>query len=390
MPASGGTSSTINNLMENIQMVDLQSQYRKLKTDMNKRILSCVESGAFIHGKEVKTFEAAFSKYLDNVHVVSCANGTDALQIALMALDLQQGDEVIVPSFTFVASVEVVALLGLKPIVVDIDDRTFLMKIEDIEASLSPRTRAIIPVHLFGQCVNMKSLMGIAKTRDLFIIEDNAQSIGARCLTSGDERQLAGTIGHVGCTSFYPSKNLGCYGDGGAMFSRDEKLANKLRIVANHGMEKRYYHDVIGVNSRLDSVQAAVLNVKLPYLNEYNDARTKIANQYDERLKNISGILIPSRVAWSDHVFHQYTIRVLHGRRDELQSYLASHNVPSMIYYPVPMHEQPAFNKVVRRRVALTNTEKVSKEVLSLPMHPDLMEDQMNYICEQIASYFKS
>lgn len=375
--------------MENIQMVDLQSQYKQLKPVMDKRILDCIISSDFIQGKEVKTFERELGQYLEGAHVIACANGTDALQIALMALDLQQGDEVIVPSFTFVASVEVIALLGLKPIVVDIDDRTFLMKIEDIEASLSPRTKAIIPVHLFGQCVNMKSLISLATNRELYIIEDNAQAIGSKCLGPGNVHQMSGTIGHLGCTSFYPSKNLGCYGDGGAMFTRDNEMAHKLRMVANHGMQKRYYHDVIGVNSRLDSIQAAVLNVKLQHLNAYNEARKKVAAQYDERLKHIPGILIPVRVQWSEHVYHQYTIRVRDGRRDELQSFLAGHKIPTMIYYPVPMHEQIAFNKVVRRRVSLVNTEKVSKEVLSLPMHPDLSEDQMDYICEKIISFFK-
>ncbi len=374
--------------MEHIQMVDLQAQYTSLKQEMDSRLIACIESGSFIQGEEVKTFEADFGKYLENSHIISCANGTDALQIALMALDLQQGDEIIVPSFTFVASVEVIALLGLKPIVVDIDERTFLMKTEDIEASLSPRTKAIIPVHLFGQCVNMKALMAIAKVRELFIIEDNAQAIGAKCLIQGDQYKMAGTIGHIGCTSFYPSKNLGCYGDGGAIMTHDLQIAQQIRMVANHGMQRRYHHDVIGVNSRLDSMQAAVLNVKLPHLDSYNIARRKVADQYDERLKNISGILIPQRVTWSDHVFHQYTIRVREGRRDALQTYLASHQVPSMIYYPVPMHEQAAFSKVVRRRVPLLNTERVSKEVLSLPMHPDLSIDQMDYICEKIAEFF--
>lgn len=371
-------------------MVDLQSQYKQLKPIMDKRILDCISGGAFIQGQEVKTFERDLSNYLEGAHAIACANGTDALQIALMALDLQQGDEVIVPSFTFVASVEVIALLGLKPLVVDVDDRTFLMKIEDIEASLSPRTKAIIPVHLFGQCVNMQTLVNLATVRELYVIEDNAQAIGARCLAPGNVQQMAGTIGHIGCTSFYPSKNLGCYGDGGAMFTRNDEMAHKLRMVANHGMQKRYYHDVIGVNSRLDSLQAAVLNVKLPHLNAYNEARKKVAAQYDERLKNISGIITPLRVQWSEHVYHQYTIRVRDGRRDELQSFLAGHKIPTMIYYPVPMHEQIAFNKVVRRRVSLSNTEKVSREVLSLPMHPDLSEDQINYIAEYIEMFFTS
>ncbi len=373
-----------------IQMVDLQSQYKQLKAELDARVIRCIESGAFIQGPEVKSFETELGTYLDGAHVIACANGTDALQIALMALELDPGDEVIVPSFTFVASVEVIALLGLKPIVVDVDPRTFLLKIEDIEASLSPRTKAIIPVHLFGQCVNMKSLMAIAKNRDLYVIEDNAQSIGARCISTGDAKEMSGTIGHIGCTSFYPSKNLGCYGDGGAMISRDEHLAHKLKMLANHGMEKRYYHDAIGVNSRLDSMQAAILNVKLPHLDQWNQKRRAAADKYDQQLSSISNVLIPARVAWSEHVFHQYTIRVTDGRRDELQKYLAEHKIPSMIYYPVPMHEQAAFNKLVRRRVPLLQTEKISKEVLSLPMHPDLGDDQITYVCEQVAKFFNS
>jgi len=376
--------------MQPIQMVDLQSQYRQLKKELDARVIGCIESGAFIQGPEVKAFEADLGKYLDDAHVIACANGTDALQIALMALELEPGDEVIVPSFTFVASVEVIALLGLKPIVVDVDPRTFLLKIEDIEASLSPRTKAIIPVHLFGQCVNMKALMAIAKNRDLYVIEDNAQSIGARCISTGDAKEMSGTIGHIGCTSFYPSKNLGCYGDGGAMISRDEHLAHKIKMLANHGMEKRYYHDTIGVNSRLDSMQAAILNVKLPHLDQWNQKRRAAADKYDQQLNSISNVLIPARVAWSEHVFHQYTIRVTDGRRDELQKYLAEHKIPSMIYYPVPMHEQAAFNKLVRRRVPLLQTEKVSKEVLSLPMHPDLGDDQIAYVCEHVAKFFNS
>ena len=374
--------------MQPIQMVDLQSQYRQLKKELDARVIGCIESGAYIQGPEVKYFEADLGKYLDDAHVIACANGTDALQIALMALELDPGDEVIVPSFTFVASVEVIALLGLKPIVVDVDPRSFLLKIEDIEASLSPRTKAIIPVHLFGQCVNMKALMAIAKNRDLFVIEDNAQSIGARCIATGDAKEMSGTIGHIGCTSFYPSKNLGCYGDGGAMISRDEHLAHKIKMLANHGMEKRYYHDAIGVNSRLDSMQAAILNVKLPHLDQWNQKRRAAADKYDQQLSSISNVLIPARVAWSEHVFHQYTIRVTDGRRDELQKYLAEHKIPSMIYYPVPMHEQAAFNKLVRRRVPLLQTEKISKEVLSLPMHPDLGDDQITYICEHVAKFF--
>lgn len=374
--------------MQNIQMVDVQAQYRQLKSELDARVITCIESGAFIHGPEVKTFEADLGKYLDHAQVIACANGTDALQIALMALNLEPGDEVIVPSFTFVASVEVIALLGLKPIVVDVDPRTFLMKPEDIESSLSPRTKAIIPVHLFGQCADMKSIMTIAKRRDLFVIEDNAQAIGAKCIGADGEWHMSGTVGHVGCTSFYPSKNLGCYGDGGAMYANDDAMAHSLRMIANHGMQRRYYHDIIGVNSRLDSIQAAILNVKLPHLDAWNQKRREAATKYDQYLGRINDLMIPIRAPWSEHVFHQYTIRVTNGRRDELQQYLAAQKIPSMIYYPVPMHEQAAFNKVVRRRVPLTNTDLVSAEVLSLPMHPDLADDQIQYICEHIEKFF--
>ena len=374
--------------MQPIQMVDVQAQYRQLKAEIDARVITCIESGAFIHGPEVKTFEADLGQYLGGTQVIGCANGTDALQIALMALGLEHGDEVIVPSFTFVASVEVIALLGLKPIVVDVDPNSFLMRTEDLEASLSPRTKAIIPVHLFGQCADMKSIMAIARRRELHVIEDNAQAIGAKCLAPDGTWQMSGTVGHIGCTSFYPSKNLGCYGDGGAMFSRDEHFAHTLRMIANHGMQRRYYHDMIGVNSRLDSIQAAILNVKLPHLNDWNQKRRHVADQYDKLLGGIDAIQTPVRVKWSEHVFHQYTIRVKDGRRDELQKHLADHKVPSMIYYPVPMHEQEAFNKVVRRKVPLTQTDKVSKEVLSLPMYPDLTEEQIGYVCEQVRGFF--
>jgi dTDP-4-amino-4,6-dideoxygalactose transaminase len=373
--------------MDKIQMVDVKSQYRQLKAEMDARVIACIESGAFIQGPEVKTFESDLSAFLDEANVIGCANGTDALQIALMALNLEQGDEVIVPSFTFVASVEVIALLGLKPIVVDVDQDTFLMKTEDVEASLSARTKAIIPVHLFGQCVNMKSLMQIARSRDLFVIEDNAQAIGARCENAVGKMQMAGTIGHIGCTSFYPSKNLGCYGDGGAMMSRDEVFVKRLRMLANHGMERRYYHDAIGVNSRLDSVQASILNVKLPHLNHWNKQRQGVADKYDAGLANIPHLITPKRVAWSEHVFHQYTIRITDGRRDALQTYLAEQEVPSMIYYPVPMHDQEAYNNIIRKRVPLTNTDKITNEVLSLPMHPDLTDEQIGYICDQIKKF---
>lgn len=370
-------------------MVDLRRQYDQLKNEINASVMACMENGAFVRGREVTEFESALGHYIGGAHVISCANGTDALQIALMALDLEPGDEVIVPSFTFVASVEVIALLGLKPIVVDVDPDTFLMRPEDIEPSLSPRTRAIIPVHLYGQCVDMKSLLEIARQRDLYIIEDNAQSIGARCDIGDGNNPMSGTIGHIGCTSFYPSKNLGCYGDGGAMFATDEKMAHALRMVANHGMDRRYYHDMIGVNSRLDTIQAAILSIKLPHLDRWNQLRRQFADSYDARLKDITGITIPVRAPWSEHVFHQYTLKVADGRRDALMTFLKDKGIPSMIYYPVPMHEQAAYTKLVRRRVSLENTEKISQEVLSLPMHPHLTVDEIDYIHDAIRQFFQ-
>jgi UDP-2-acetamido-2-deoxy-ribo-hexuluronate aminotransferase len=375
--------------MQEIQMVDLRRQYDQLKNEINASVMACMENGAFVRGREVTEFESALGHYIGGAHVISCANGTDALQIALMALDLEPGDEVIVPSFTFVASVEVIALLGLKPIVVDVDPDTFLMRPEDIEPSLSPRTRAIIPVHLYGQCVDMKSLLEIARQRDLYIIEDNAQSIGARCDIGDGNNPMSGTIGHIGCTSFYPSKNLGCYGDGGAMFATDEKMAHALRMVANHGMDRRYYHDMIGVNSRLDTIQAAILSIKLPHLDRWNQLRRQFADSYDARLKDITGITIPVRAPWSEHVFHQYTLKVADGRRDALMTFLKDKGIPSMIYYPVPMHEQAAYTKLVRRRVSLENTEKISQEVLSLPMHPHLTVDEIDYIHDAIRQFFQ-
>ncbi len=376
--------------MYKIQMVDVKGQYQKIKKDLDARVIATIESGAFIQGPEVKLFESGLGGLLDNAEVVGCANGTDALQIALMALDLQPGDEVIVPSFTFVASVEVIVLLGMVPVVVDVDPETFLMRTEDIEASLSPKTKAIIPVHLFGQCVDMKSVMAIAEKNNLFVIEDNAQAIGARCADTSGGMKMAGTIGHIGCTSFYPSKNLGCYGDGGAVMSRDAALVQRLKMLANHGMERRYYHDAIGVNSRLDSIQAAILNVKLPHLIRWNTQRQEAAAKYDAQLSGIDQLETPKRAASSEHIFHQYTLRIKEGRRDALQKFLAEKEIPSMIYYPVPMHEQGAYKEVVQCRVPLTHTNTISDEVLSLPMHPDLTDEQIQYICDHIKAFFSA
>ena len=369
-------------------MVDVKGQYLKIKKDLDARVIATIESGAFIQGPEVKLFESALGGLLDDVEVVGCANGTDALQIALMALGLQPGDEVIVPSFTFVASVEVIVLLGMVPVVVDVDPETFLMRTEDIEASLSPKTKAIIPVHLFGQCVDMKSVMEIAEKNNLYVIEDNAQAIGARCADESGEMKMAGTIGHIGCTSFYPSKNLGCYGDGGAVMSRDTALVQRLKMLANHGMERRYYHDAIGVNSRLDSIQAAILNVKLPHLKKWNAQRQEAAAKYDAQLAGIEFLSTPKRAASSEHIFHQYTLRIKDGSRNALQKHLADKEIPSMIYYPVPMHEQGAYKEVVQCRVPLTHTNMISDEVLSLPMHPDLTDEQIQYICDHIKAFF--
>ncbi|WP_291052079.1 MULTISPECIES: DegT/DnrJ/EryC1/StrS aminotransferase family protein [unclassified Empedobacter] len=369
--------------MKKIQMVDLQSQYQKIKGDVDAAILNVLDSAAFINGPEVKQFETELQDYLNVKHVIPCGNGTDALQIALMALGLEPGDEVITADFTFAATVEVVDLLKLNSILVDVDYDTFTIDTEKLKAAITPKTKAIIPVHLFGQCANMDEIMAIAKEHNLYVVEDTAQAIGADY-----KGRKAGTIGHIGCTSFFPSKNLGCYGDGGAIFTNDDDIAHRLRGIVNHGMYKRYYHDEVGVNSRLDSVQAAVLRRKLPFLNDYNAARSKAAAYYTEAFKDIDALLTPVKGEDTTHVFHQYTLRVTNGKRNELQAFLTEKEIPAMIYYPVPLRKQKAYDNGHYNDADFPNTNKLVEEVMSLPMHTELDEEQLAYITSVVREFF--
>ena len=370
-------------------MVDLQSQYFKIKNEVDNAVLNVFESAAFINGPEVQSFQAELEEYLGVKNVIPCANGTDALQIALMALDLQEGDEVITADFTFAATVEVIHLLKLKAVLVDVDYDNFTIDIEQLKKAITPKTKAIMPVHLFGQCANMEAILKIAKEHNLFVIEDNAQAIGADFIFSDGTQKKAGTIGHIGTTSFFPSKNLGCYGDGGAIFTNDDALAYKMRGIVNHGMYKRYYHDEVGVNSRLDSVQAAILRRKLPHLDVYNEARRKAANFYDEAFAGHPHLLIPKREENSTHVFHQYTLRVLNGKRNELQEFLASKEIPAMIYYPVALRKQKAYFQA-SNDADFKNTDKLLDQVISLPMHTELDEEQLKYITESVLEFMNS
>ena len=373
----------------NIQMVDLRGQYQKIKKQVNTSIAKCLNDATFINGPAVKEFQIALEKYLNIKHVIPCANGTDALQIAMMALDLKIGDEVICPAFTYVATAEVIALLGLKPVMVDVDPLTFNLNIETVKKSITRKTKAIVPVHLYGQCTDMEDLLVLAKKYKLFVIEDNAQAIGAEYKFSNGTIQKAGTMGDIGCTSFFPSKNLGCYGDGGALMTNNDELAEKIRMIANHGQNIKYHHKVIGCNSRLDSIQAEILKIKLQYLDVYSNNRKKMANYYDNKISDIKNIIIPKRQNNSTHVFHQYTLRVLNGKRDELQQYLLQRNIPSMIYYPLPLYKQEAFKKYVSADFELPNTENLCKQVLSLPIHTEYNEEILNYITNEIIVFFK-
>lgn len=375
--------------MNQIQMVDLKGQYEKIKREIDEAVIGCVASTAYINGVPVKSFQENLENYLQIKHVVPCANGTDALQIAMMALDLKEGDEVIVPSFTFIATAEVVALLKLKPVMVDVDADTFNVTAEIIERAVTPRTRAIVPVHLFGQTCDMEAIMRIAEKHNLFVVEDNAQAIGSDYAFSDGTVKKAGTIGHIGTTSFFPSKNLGCCGDGGAIFTGDDELANKMRMIANHGQSERYYHLLIGVNSRLDTIQAAILDIKLRYLNDYARARRRAAKFYDEAFQDIEELQTPIRARNSTHVFHQYTLRVKNGKRAELQQHLAEKGVPAMIYYPIPLYRQAAFSETVAPDFSLPATEKLCEQVLSLPIHTEMTDDLLEYISEQVKSFFK-
>ncbi len=376
--------------MDNIQMVDVRGQYQKIKPEVNKAVLEVIESGAFINGPAVKSFQANLEQYLGAKHVIPCANGTDALQIALMALGLEPGDEVIVPAFTYVATAEVIALLRLIPKMVDVDPQTFNVTAEIVEAAITPKTKAIVPVHLFGQSCDMEPIMAVAKKHNLYVVEDNAQAIGADYSFSDGAVKKTGTIGHIGCTSFYPSKNLGAYGDGGAICTNDDELAAKLRMVANHGQVRRYYHDIIGVNSRLDSIQAAILDIKLSHLDEYAGARQQAANYYDNAFEGNEHLVIPAREKNSSHVFHQYTLLVKNGKRGELQEYLRDKGVPSMIYYPVPLYEQEAYQGEFSGGIDfLEVTDSLCKEVLSLPVHTEMNEEILAFITKAVLSFFE-
>jgi UDP-2-acetamido-2-deoxy-ribo-hexuluronate aminotransferase len=371
-------------------MVDLKQQYLKIKPAIDAALLSVLDSTTFIGGPYVNDFATNLAKYLDVNHVIPCANGTDALQIAMMALDLKPGDEVITPSFTFIATAEVIALLHLKPVFVDVDIKTFCIDTQSIRKAITPKTKAIVPVHLYGHAAQMEQIMAIANEHNLFVIEDNAQAIGSDYLFSDGTKKKTGVIGHISCTSFFPSKNLGCYGDGGAICTNDKLLAEKLKMIANHGQNKRYYHEMVGCNSRLDALQAAVLNIKLPLLDQFINARRKAADLYDEAFSGNPTITTPFRAPYCNHAFHQYTILVNNGRRDELHTYLAGNNIPSMIYYPVPAHRQKMFSGFDTDNLELENTEWLSQRVLSLPMHTELQEDQQLYIKNNVLNFIKT
>ncbi|PJJ66303.1 DegT/DnrJ/EryC1/StrS family aminotransferase [Chryseobacterium geocarposphaerae] len=372
--------------MKKIQMVDLQSQYYKIKNDVDNAVLNVMDSAAFINGPEVKSFQNELESYLDVKHVIPCANGTDALQIALMALDLQEGDEVITADFTFAATVEVIHLLKLKSVLVDVDYDTFTISTEAIKKAITPRTKAIIPVHIFGQCANMEEILKIAEENNLYVVEDNAQAIGADYTFADGTVKKSGTMSTVGTTSFFPSKNLGCYGDGGAIFTNNDELAHRLRGIVNHGMYERYYHDEVGVNSRLDSIQAAVLRKKLPHLDSYNESRRKAADFYDEAFVNHPNILTPKRAEDSTHVFHQYTLRILNGKRNELQKFLTEKEIPAMIYYPVALRKQKAYYQE-SNDTDFVNTDKLLDQVISLPMHTELDDEQLKYITDAVLEF---
>lgn len=374
--------------MKKIQMVDLKSQYEHIKDSIQNGFQEVLDSTAYINGPQVHAFQKSLEEYLDVKHVIPCANGTDALQIAMMGLGLQAGDEIITADFTFAATVEVIALLGLTPVLVDVDADTFNISIDAIKKAITPKTKAIVPVHLFGQAANMEEIMAIAKEHNLFVIEDNAQAIGADYEFSDGRKQKVGTIGHIGATSFFPSKNLGCYGDGGAIFTNDDKLAHDLRGIVNHGMYERYHHDVVGVNSRLDSLQAVVLNAKLPKLDQYNHARRSAAKQYSAALANHKNIITPAiKANDSTHVFHQYTLRIIGADRHGLMQHLLNKGIPCAIYYPIPLHSQKAYADTRYKEENFPVTNTLVSEVLSLPMHTELDDEQIKFITDSILEF---
>ncbi len=369
-------------------MSDLYGQYMKIKEEIDTAIGEVIRSSAFIQGKQVGEFADHLRLYTGSRHVIPCANGTDALQIALMALGLQPGDEVIVPAFTYVASAEVIGLLKLTPVMVDVDYDTFNVTGAHIAPAISPKTKAVIPVHLFGQSCPMAEITELARSHNLFVIEDNAQALGAVYTFPDGRKQHTGTIGQIGCTSFFPSKNLGAYGDGGAMFTQSDTLATLLKMISTHGQEKKYCHKVLGCNSRLDTLQAAILDVKLKYLDQYAAHRYQAAQYYTRNLTGIDGLIPPRESPWSTHVYHQYTLKVTGGRRDELKSYLAERGIPSMIYYPRPLQDQEAFAPITRTGGLLTNATRLCKEVLSLPLDTEITHETQDYIISQIRAFF--
>jgi len=373
--------------MRPLQMVDTKTQYQKIKTEVDAAVIGVLESSMFIGGKVVNDFATDLADYHKSKHCIPCANGTDALQIAMMALGLQPGDEVITPSFTYIATVEVAALLNIKPIFVEVNKQTFCLDPEAIEKAITPKTKAIIPVHLYGHAADMEKIMAIAAKHNLFVIEDNAQGIGCTYTFSDGTSKKTGTIGHIGCTSFYPSKNLGAFGDGGAMFTDDDELANKLRMIASHGQSKRYYHDVVGCNSRLDAVQATVLTIKLRHLDNYILARRKAADFYDAAFANNEKITTPFRAANQQHVFHQYTLQLTNVNRDELSQYLTDNGVPNMIYYPVPAHKQKMFDAFGGSNFNLPITDLLTDCVISLPIHTELDEEQQTFITTKVLEF---
>ena len=368
-------------------MVDLHSQYLRIKNEVDEAIQEVVNSTAFIQGPQVGQFADSLAKYLNSKAVIPCANGTDALQIAMMALGCKPGDEIILPVHTYVATAEVIALLGLTPVFTEVDARTFNIDVNQIESKITNRTVAIVPVHLYGQCVDMEPILKISQKHNLHIIEDAAQALGAEYTFSDGRKMKAGTMGTIGCTSFFPSKNLGCFGDGGAMFTQDPSLAEKIKMISNHGQRIKYHHDIIGVNSRLDTLQAGILNVKLKYLDDYKNRRNEVASFYDRELASLPFLEVPFRSSNSTHVFHQYTVKTNGIDRDQFKAYLESKGIPNMIYYPVPLHLQKAYSKPEYPAGSFKITEQLSKTVISLPIHTEMNPDQLSYICDTIKSF---
>lgn len=376
--------------MRKIQMVDTKTQYLAIKDEVDAAIHEVLDSAAYINGKAVKDFSQNLATYLGAKHVIPCANGTDALQIAMMALGLEPGDEVITPSFTYIATTEVVALLNLKPVFVDVDPVTYCMDIESLKKAITPKTKAIVPVHLYGQAAPMEEILAIAKAHNIFVIEDNAQAIGCDYTFSDGTKKKTGTMGHIGATSFYPSKNLGAFGDGGALFTNDDALATKMAMIANHGQSERYYHDVVGCNSRLDSIQAAILNIKLKHLDEYNAARQKVAAYYSKAFEGIADLITPATAKYTTHVFHQYTMQLKNVDREKFIAHLSAKDIPCMIYYPVPGHLQKMFGAVNKDAWHLPVTDALTPCVCSLPIHTEMDQEQLEHITEGVKSFFKA